>query len=94
MEGRMAVKAGPWTTVAENVIHPDHDGVVGDLIRNRETGHYLLLEYDGLHDRYDRYSVPYHWARKQDPTLADAHEPQRQTRRVLDGEHIPFGGPE
>ncbi len=84
----MVTKTGPWVTVAENVIHPDHDGVVGDLLRCRDTGHYLLFEYDGAHDNYVRYSVPYAWAKRQDVTLADAHEPQRQSRRVLDGEKL------
>jgi hypothetical protein len=61
-------------TIAENVVHPEHgDLVVGDLIRDTETGQYYLLEYRPEVDNYKKHSVPHAWARALDttPTLLD-----------------------
>lgn len=54
-----------WQTVRENIPHPDHEGVVGDLCRHAETGHFQLLVYNSVADNYDRYAVPHAWALKQ-----------------------------
>jgi hypothetical protein len=49
-------------TCCENVPHPDHAGVVGDLVVD-EDGHYTLLEYvPPPIDNYRTYSVPHAWA--------------------------------
>jgi hypothetical protein len=70
MKSHAEVKTGPWVTVVENIAHPDHAGVTGDLCRNRDTGKYQLLEYNPVADNYTPYSVPHKWAVKHDPTTA------------------------
>jgi len=66
MEGRLSVNGGV-VTVKENVVHPGHDHVVGDLVRNLSTGQYYLLEYKGETDNYVKHSVPHAWAVRHDP---------------------------
>jgi hypothetical protein len=51
-----------WQTVKEQIAHPDHEGVVGDLVRHVELGSYQLLVYDERLDNYVPHSVPHKWA--------------------------------
>jgi hypothetical protein len=48
--------------VKEAVEHPDHPGLVGDLMQLEGQPGYILLVYDPERDRYDRYSLPHKWA--------------------------------
>jgi hypothetical protein len=60
----MVTKRTGWQTVREGVAHPDHVGVVGDLVKHLETGSYRLQEYNAVADQYIPYSVPYTWAKR------------------------------
>jgi hypothetical protein len=69
--------------VRENVIHPDHDGVVGDLIR-AENGQYFLEEYVPHRNCTVPYTVPHAWARRQDPNFDPTERrPQRGARETF-----------
>jgi hypothetical protein len=65
-EGLIMLKTTPkgWTTVKEHVPHPDHEGVVGDLMFNPVTGVYQMLVYDSVLDNYEPRSVPHAWAQR------------------------------
>jgi hypothetical protein len=66
MKAQQLPKRTGWQTVKENVEHPDHEGVFGDLIQN-ENGSYLLLVYTERLDNYVQHSVPHKWARTISP---------------------------
>jgi hypothetical protein len=63
------VRRSGWQTVRERIAHPDHQGVIGDLVKHLETDVYRLLAYNEASDQYEPYAVPHVWARKQDPEV-------------------------
>ena len=65
MKAAQLPKSTGWQTVREAIAHPDHPGIVGDLVQHRETGSFLLLVYNAELDNYERYAVPHKWAVQQ-----------------------------
>ena len=61
-----------WVTVAENVEHPDHPNVTGDLCYHTEEHKYQILEYVPKVDNYVAYAVPHAWAVTYDPRMQAA----------------------
>lgn len=52
-----------WQLVEENVAHPYHHGVVGNLMYASESSTYQLWQYlPPPINRYERHAVPYKWA--------------------------------
>lgn len=59
-----------WTTVLEDVAHPNHEGVKGALCYHPETRAYQLLEWNEVGQNYVAYAVPHAWAVGLDPANA------------------------
>lgn len=72
----LARKPTHWVTVLENVAHPGHDGVRGDLCYHPVEHRYQLLEWNPTAENYVAHSVPHAWAVSVDPATT---APQPET---------------
>lgn len=53
-----------WQTIAVDQQHPDHPELTGDVCRRGFPRAYQMLVYNEARDNYDRYTVPFAWAKQ------------------------------